>query len=58
MVKRLKIKDNKPLPTLAVYCRSGVRSVKAANILLKNGCTKKVYNLEKGILEWKGEIVK
>lgn len=58
VVKRLKIKDNKTLPTLAVYCRSGVRSVKAANILLKNGCTKKVYNLEKGILEWKGEIVK
>lgn len=35
---------------VAVYCRSGKRSRKAANILLKRGF--KVYNLDKGILSW------
>lgn len=36
-----------------VYCRSGGRSSKAANILLNNGFTK-VYNLDGGIMAWQG----
>lgn len=36
---------------VAVYCRSGRRSRNAANILVKKGF--KVYNLDKGILDWK-----
>ncbi|MCQ2228592.1 MAG: MBL fold metallo-hydrolase [Bacteroidales bacterium] len=36
--------------TIAVYCRSGNRSKKAANILLKNGF--KVIELDKGITSW------
>jgi rhodanese-related sulfurtransferase len=35
-----------------VYCRSGKRSMDAANILEKNKF-KKVYNLEGGIIAWK-----
>ena len=37
--------------TIAVYCRSGVRSVLAANKLTKEGYT--VVNLKGGILAWK-----
>ena len=40
---------NKEYP-VAVYCKSGRRSRKAANILDKKGY--KVYNLDKGILNW------
>lgn len=36
--------------TVAVYCRSGRRSRTAADILVKKGF--KVYNLDKGILNW------
>lgn len=36
---------------VAVYCRSGRRSRLAADLLLKKGF-KKVYNLDKGILNW------
>lgn len=36
--------------TIAVYCRSGKRSLKAANILAKDGY--KVVNLRGGWLEW------
>ena len=36
---------------VAVYCKSGRRSRNAANILVKKGF--KVYNLDKGILDWK-----
>ena len=36
---------------VAVYCRSGKRSRKACNILTKKGYV--VYNLDKGILNWK-----
>ena len=57
VIETLKIKEGRNLPTIAVYCRSGVRSVKAANLLLEKKCAQKVYNLEKGILEWRGEIV-
>ena len=35
---------------IAVYCRSGKRSMKAANILAKDGF--KVINLKGGWLEW------
>ena len=35
---------------VAVYCRSGKRSRKAAELLSKKGF--KVYNLDKGILSW------
>ena len=56
--KALKIKKGRVLPTVAVYCRSGVRSLKAAELLLKKECAKKVYNLEPGINGWRGEILK
>ena len=36
--------------TVAVYCRSGKRSLMAAEQLVKQGCT--VYNLDGGILAW------
>ena len=36
--------------TVAVYCRSGKRSMMAAEQLAKQGCT--VYNLDGGILAW------
>jgi len=45
----LLLPKNKPI---YVYCRSGYRSKKTAKILIENGY-KNVYNLEKGILEWK-----
>ena len=35
---------------VAVYCRSGRRSRTAADLLIKKGF--KVYNLDKGILNW------
>ena len=38
---------------VAVYCRSGRRSRTAAEILIKKGF--KVYNLDKGILNWMEE---
>lgn len=58
VAKVLKYNPDRVAPTVAVYCRSGVRSVAAANILLKEGYAKKVYNLEKGINGWMGEVVK
>jgi len=36
---------------VAVYCRSGKRSMKAANILAEMGF-KKIYNLDGGMLQW------
>lgn len=36
--------------TVAVYCRGGKRSLKAAEQLAANGCT--VYNLDGGIMAW------
>lgn len=42
----------KPLKgKVAVYCRSGKRSLAAANLLAAQGCT--VYNLDGGIVAWK-----
>jgi len=39
--------------TILVYCRSGIRSRRACEILSKEGFT--VVNLEGGILKWLGE---
>ena len=55
------VKDEEGFPTavdelldkgreVAVYCRSGRRSRTAAELLVKKGF--KVYNLDKGILNW------
>ncbi len=54
----LKIKEGKVLPTVAIYCRSGVRSLRAAELLEKKGYAKKVYNLESGMIGWMGEVVR
>ncbi len=39
-----------------VYCRSGMRSAKACEIMNELGF-KNAYNLVGGILEWEGEVV-
>ena len=57
----INVKDEEGFPTavdelldkgkeVAVYCRSGRRSRTAAELLIKKGF--KVYNLDKGILNW------
>ncbi|MFO7929476.1 MAG: rhodanese-like domain-containing protein [Candidatus Humimicrobiaceae bacterium] len=46
-----KIPGNKKI---IVYCRSGTRSRRAADILIDNGF-KQVYNMEGGIIEWKNK---
>ena len=57
----INVKDEAGFPTavddlldkekeVAVYCRSGRRSRTAADLLVKKGF--KVYNLDKGILNW------
>ncbi len=57
----INVKDEEGFPTavdelldkgreVAVYCRSGRRSRTAAELLVKKGF--KVYNLDKGILNW------
>lgn len=38
---------------LVLYCRSGVRSLEAAEILVDNGFTGTTYNMLGGIIEWK-----
>lgn len=53
----LNIKEGRVLPTVALYCRSGVRSLKAAELLVKEEYAKKIYNLEPGIIGWMGEVV-
>ncbi len=40
-----------PKKPVAVYCRSGMRSANAANILKEMGF-KKIYNLDGGYLAW------
>ena len=42
--------------TYVMYCRSGGRSGRAADYMVKNGFTD-VYNLQGGILSYKGEVV-
>lgn len=49
-IEQLKQKD------IIVYCRSGARSGKATNLLIKNNF--KVQNLSGGILDWEGKLVK
>ena len=60
----INVKDEENFPTaidsvlnknqdVAVYCRSGRRSRTAADNLVKKGV--KVYNLDKGILNWMEE---
>lgn len=49
MVEKELSKDS----TILVYCRSGRRSMDAAEILTKLGY--KVVNLKGGIIEWKGD---
>jgi phage shock protein E len=51
----VKILKNKETP-IFVYCRSGNRSVTAANILIEQGY-KNVFNLG-GIIDWPYEVVK
>ena len=46
-------KGRKARNTIAVYCRSGKRSLKAANMLAEKGFV--VYNLDGGILAWQRE---
>ena len=46
-------KGRKACNVIAVYCRSGKRSLKAANILAAKGFT--VYDLGGGILAWQRE---
>src|SRR5690606_1814195 len=43
--------------TYVVYCRSGARSSNVANYMVQNGFTH-VYNLNGGILIWKGDLTK
>lgn len=47
------LKKKRPV---AVYCRSGRRSKVAAQKLANKGYI--VYELDKGIMHWKGELVK
>lgn len=42
---------------IVVICRSGARSMQAINILETTGY-EKLVNVEGGMLDWKGEIVK
>lgn len=51
------VKKLDPSKTYIVYCRSGARSSRAAEIMQANGF-KKVYNLSGGIMGWNGEIIK
>ncbi len=43
--------------TYMVYCRSGARSSNAAKYMVQNGFAS-VYNLNGGILIWKGDLTK
>ena len=43
--------------TYVVYCRSGKRSTRASELLYKNNF-KHIYNMEGGILAWKGVLQK
>ena len=51
-IKKLNKKD-----FIHIYCRSGSRSYQACEIIKQFGF-KNVYNLEGGIVEWKGKIIK
>lgn len=51
-----RIEELDPKKPVAVYCRSGVRSKRAADELLEKGYV--VYDLDGGILSWKGKLAK
>ena len=38
--------------TIILYCRSGRRCGLAANIMVKEGCKKRIYRMKGGIIEW------
>jgi len=40
-----------------IYCRSGARSMNAANYMIQQGFTN-IYNLDGGIMRWNGKVVK
>ena len=44
-----------PQSELVIYCRSGARSARAAQLLLANGY-EKVFNLEGGLLRWRQDV--
>ena len=46
-----RLNELNPSDHILVYCRSGVRSAKAAGILIDNGFTR-VSNMKGGIIEW------
>jgi rhodanese-related sulfurtransferase len=50
-IKNVRKKLDKSRP-VAVFCRSGVRSMRAAQMLTKEGFPV-IYNLKGGILAWK-----
>lgn len=52
---RIKVLDNSR--KVFIYCRSGVRSNKAAKRMQELGF-KEIYDLEGGILAWGGKLVK
>lgn len=41
---------------LIIYCRSGVRSAQVCATLEKEALGAKIYNLECGVLSWKGVL--
>ena len=47
----LKLLSDNEGATIAVYCRSGMRSAKAASLFADMGC-RKIINLDGGILAW------
>ncbi len=59
----LRLLKNQPLPvttnTIVAVCHMGIRSVEAVKILKEMyGSTKKIYNLEGGILSWQKYLYK
>ncbi|MFQ3576156.1 MAG: rhodanese-like domain-containing protein [Cytophagales bacterium] len=51
------LKSHPKTHSYLIYCRSGNRSIEACKTLSANGY-KKVYCLDGGILNWKGDLVK
>ncbi|MBL7794731.1 MAG: rhodanese-like domain-containing protein [Saprospiraceae bacterium] len=45
-----------PSKSYYVYCRSGVRSANACQIMAKNGF-KELYNLRGGVLDWPFQLI-
>lgn len=47
----------KEYPVVLIYCRSGRRSKQAASIIAEKFTSSIIYELDKGILGWDGDIV-